>query len=54
MKKCPTCGRLFPDASLNFCRMDGTRLVDMSVRSDEALTIQLRHKRHIRRKNDRG
>jgi len=40
--------------------MDGTRLVDKSVRSDEALTIQfstgklkeLRHKEHIRHKND--
>jgi len=53
MKKCPACGRLFPDASLKFCRMDGARLVDKSVRADEALTIQfstgklneLRHKK---------
>lgn len=39
MKECPTCRRLFPDASLKFCRMDGTRLVDTSSRPDEALTI---------------
>jgi len=49
MKECPTCRRLFPDASLRFCRMDGSRLVNRDVRSDEALTIRfstgkLRHK----------
>ena len=39
MKECPTCRRVFPDASLRFCRMDGTRLVNKTVQPDEALTV---------------
>lgn len=39
MKECPTCGRLFPDPSLRFCRMDGSRLVNKGARADEALTV---------------
>lgn len=39
MNQCPTCGRLFPDPSLKFCRMDGARLVNKAVRADEALTV---------------
>src|SRR5207248_3534585 len=30
MKHCPNCQRTYPDASLNFCRVDGTRLVEAS------------------------
>lgn len=38
MKECPTCRRVYADESLNYCRADGTRLVNRVVRSDEAVT----------------
>src|SRR3989475_9844204 len=49
MKRCPNCQTTYHDASLNFCRVDGTRLVEASPEeptrligtarvSDEALT----------------
>ncbi len=52
MKRCPNCQRTYPDASLNFCRVDGTRLVQASPEeptrligtarvSDEAFTTSI-------------
>jgi hypothetical protein len=40
MKECPKCRRLYTDASLNFCRIDGERLVSKAVGSDEAVTAR--------------
>lgn len=39
MKECPNCRRVFVDGSLNFCRMDGTRLVTKATSAQEAMTI---------------
>ena len=52
MKRCPNCQRTYEDASLNFCRVDGARLVEASPEeptrligtarvSDEALTTSV-------------
>ncbi len=52
MKRCPNCQRTYADASLNFCRVDGTRLVEASPEeptrligtarvSDEAFTTSV-------------
>lgn len=40
MKECPKCRRVYTDGSLNFCRVDGTRLVNKGVCSDDAVTIR--------------
>ena len=40
MKECPKCRRLYTDASLNFCRIDGERLVSKGVCSDETVTAR--------------
>ena len=37
MKECPTCGRLFSDDSLRFCRIDGAALSDSASDSRETL-----------------
>src|SRR5262249_35676036 len=37
MKECPTCGRLFSDDSLRFCRIDGAALADAASDSRETL-----------------
>ena len=36
MKKCPTCGSLYSDTSLNFCLTDGSRL---SIENDRDATV---------------
>ena len=39
MKQCLKCRMLFADESLNFCRFDGSPLVDGVPSPDEAVTI---------------
>lgn len=39
MKECPKCWQLFADENLNFCRFDGSPLINESVHSAEAMTI---------------
>ena len=39
MKQCVQCRRSFADQNLNFCRFDGSPLVNKVVRPDEAATI---------------
>ena len=39
MKRCPTCRQLFADAGLNFCRLDGNRLIRDTAPMGDAPTI---------------
>lgn len=39
MKQCVKCGQLFADEKLNFCRFDGSPLVNEVAPADEAATI---------------
>jgi hypothetical protein len=41
MKRCPTCQRTYPDASLNFCLEDGTPLISDAAALDPNATVRI-------------